>query len=136
MRDGFARSLARCRYVGITRVKLQEALLTGAAEVRQRLGVSLKALTQHDSGVEVHFSDGTSGAHDLVVGADGIRSTARALAIASFPLRTMLGRWFGEASSRHPQGTAEMMVLMGEKSFFGVVPMGEGHTYGFVVSRH
>jgi FAD-dependent urate hydroxylase len=28
---------------------------------------------------------------------------------------------------------AEMMVLMGEKSFFGVVPMGEGHTYGFGV---
>ena len=26
---------------------------------------------------------------------------------------------------------AEMMVLMGDKSFFGVVPMGDGHTYGF-----
>jgi 2-polyprenyl-6-methoxyphenol hydroxylase-like FAD-dependent oxidoreductase len=28
---------------------------------------------------------------------------------------------------------ADMMVLMGEKSFFGVVPMGDGHTYGFGV---
>jgi hypothetical protein len=27
----------------------------------------------------------------------------------------------------------DMMVLMGDKSSFGVVPMGEGHTYGFGV---
>jgi 2-polyprenyl-6-methoxyphenol hydroxylase-like FAD-dependent oxidoreductase len=64
--------------LGITRVKLQGALLIGAAAVPQRLGVSLEALTQHDGGVEVRFSDGTSGNYDLVVGADGIRSTVRA----------------------------------------------------------
>jgi len=119
--------------LGITRVKLQEALLTGAAAVPQRLGVSLKALTQHDSNVEVRFSNGTSGAYDLVVGADGIRSTVRALAIAS-SLPNYAGQvvWRSIIPTR-PRGMAEMMVLMGEKSFFGVVPMGEGHTYGFGV---
>jgi len=30
-----------------------------------------------------------------------------------------------------PQGMVDMMLLMGEKYFFGLVPMGEGHTYGF-----
>ena len=30
-----------------------------------------------------------------------------------------------------PSGMVGMMVLMGEGCFFGVVPMGEGYTYGF-----
>jgi 2-polyprenyl-6-methoxyphenol hydroxylase-like FAD-dependent oxidoreductase len=87
-------------WLGITRVKLQEALLTGAAAVPHRLSVALTALTQNDGTVEVRFSDGTSGSYDLVIGADGIRSTVRELAIASSP-PAMLDRWLGEASSRH-----------------------------------
>jgi 2-polyprenyl-6-methoxyphenol hydroxylase-like FAD-dependent oxidoreductase len=119
--------------LGITRVKLQEALLIAAAAVPQRLGVSLEALTQNDSGVEVRFSDGTSGNYDLVVGADGIRSTVRALAIASSPANYAGQVVWRSIIPARPRGMAEMMVLMGEKSFFGVVPMGEGHTYGFGV---
>jgi hypothetical protein len=30
-----------------------------------------------------------------------------------------------------PAGLVDMIVLMGEGRFFGLVPMGEGHTYGF-----
>jgi hypothetical protein len=41
--------------LGITRVKLQEILLTGAAAVPHLLGVSLTALTQQDSSIEVRF---------------------------------------------------------------------------------
>ena len=119
--------------LGITRVKLQEALLTGAAAVPQRLGVSLKALAQHDSNVEVRFSDGTSGAYDLVVGADGIRSAVRAFAVASSPPKYAGQVVWRSIIPTRPPGMAEMMVLMGEKSFFGLVPMGEGHTYGFGV---
>jgi 2-polyprenyl-6-methoxyphenol hydroxylase-like FAD-dependent oxidoreductase len=39
------------------------------------LGISLTALTAHDTKVIAGFSDGTSSAYDLVVGADGIYST-------------------------------------------------------------
>ena len=60
--------------LGITRVKLQKILRTGATAVPHRLGVALASLRQDDSTVEVHLSDGTSGSYDLVVGADGIRS--------------------------------------------------------------
>src|ERR1700738_2294126 len=69
--------------LAITRVRLQEALLTGAAAVPHRLGVSLTALTQDDARVRVVFSDGTSGDYGLVVGADGIHSTVRELAVSS-----------------------------------------------------
>jgi len=65
------------RTLGISRVKLQEALVKGASGVPIRLGVSLVTLTQDDDLVQVALSDGTSGDYDLVVGADGIYSTVR-----------------------------------------------------------
>ena len=104
--------------LGITRVRLQEALLTGAA-VSHRLGVSLTALTQDDDRVRVSFSDGTSG-DDLVVGADGIHSTVRELAVsASSPSYAGTMAWRSVIPTR-PRGILDMMVLMGE-----------GYTYGF-----
>jgi FAD-dependent urate hydroxylase len=117
--------------LGITRVRLQAALLTGAAAVPHRLGVSLTALTQDDDRVRVRFSDGTSGDYDLVVGADGIHSTVRELAIG-----TALPNYAGTIAWRsviptRPRGVLDMMVLMGEGCFFGLAPMGEGYTYGF-----
>jgi FAD-dependent urate hydroxylase len=117
--------------LGITRVRLQEALLTGAAALSHRLGVSLTGLTQEDHRVAVGFSDGTSGVYDLVVGADGINSTVRTLTISTVPPRyagTMV--WRSIVSIR-PDGLVEMMVLMGEGCVFGLVPMGGGATYGF-----
>ena len=116
--------------LGITRVRLQEALLTGAA-VSHRLGVSLTALTQDDDRVRVSFSDGTSGDYDLVVGADGIHSTVRELAVsASSPSYAGTMAWRSVIPTR-PRGILDMMVLMGEGCFFGLAPMGEGYTYGF-----
>jgi FAD-dependent urate hydroxylase len=68
---------------GIARVRLHEWLLTAAAGIQHRLGISPTALTQDDNQVRVSFSDGTSGDYDLVVGADGIYSTVRKLAVKS-----------------------------------------------------
>ena len=117
--------------LGITRVKLHEALLAGAAAVPHRLGVSLTGLTQNEGSVEIRLSDGTSGSFDLVVGADGIRSTVRELAIASSPPAYNGQMIWRSVIPTRPQGMVDMMLLMGEKYFFGLVPMGEGHTYGF-----
>jgi len=117
--------------LGITRVRLQEALLTGAAAVPHRLGVSLTALTLDDDRVRVSFSDGTSGDYDLVVGADGIHSTVRELAIGTAsPNYAGTIAWRSVIPTR-PRGVLDMMVLMGEGCFFGLAPMGEGYTYGF-----
>jgi 2-polyprenyl-6-methoxyphenol hydroxylase-like FAD-dependent oxidoreductase len=116
--------------LGITRVRLQEALRTGAM-VPHRLGVSLADLTQEDHRVAVRFSDGTAGAYDLVVGADGINSTVRTLAVrAAAPRYAGQIVWRSIISTR-PRGIGAMMVLMGEGCFFGLVPMGEGAAYGF-----
>jgi len=119
--------------LGITRVKLQEVLLTGAAAAPHRLGVALTALRQDGSTIDVRFSDGTSGSYDLVVGADGIRSAVREFAIASSPPAYSGQMVWRSVIPTRPTGMADMMILVGERSFFGVAPMGEGHTYGFGV---
>src|SRR4029077_5380730 len=116
----------------MTRVRLHEALLTGAASVPHRLAVSLTTLTQDDDQVHVGLSDGASKDSDLVVGADGIHSTVRALAVGSSPPSYAGQMVWRSVITSCPQGIVDnIMVLMGDGCFFGLVPMGEGYTYGF-----
>src|SRR5215469_18863092 len=104
--------------LAVTRLRLQEALLTGAVAVPLRLGVSLTALTQDDKRVRVSLSDG-SGDYDLVVGADGIYSTVRQLAVKSSPPSYAGQMVWRSIIPTRPRGIVEMMVLMGEGCFFG-----------------
>jgi 2-polyprenyl-6-methoxyphenol hydroxylase-like FAD-dependent oxidoreductase len=117
--------------VGIARTKLQRALLAGAASAPARLGVCVTALGQEQNRVLVGFSDGSDGEYDLVVGADGIYSTVRRLAISARPpdfIGTMI--WRSLVPTR-PAGLTHMKLLMGDGCYFGLVPIGDGHTYGF-----
>jgi len=117
--------------IGIERTKLQEALLAGAAAVPARLGISPTGLSQDGDRVIVDFSDGSRADYDLVVGADGIHSTVRTLAIGG-PLPRYAGQvaWRSIIPTR-PRGLDDMMVVMGDGCFFGLVPVGGGRTYGF-----
>jgi 2-polyprenyl-6-methoxyphenol hydroxylase-like FAD-dependent oxidoreductase len=106
--------------VGIARARLQQALIGSAAPVPIRLGTSVASLKQEQDRVLVDFSDGSAADYDLVVGADGIYSTVRGLAIGAVPptyAGTMV--WRSIVSSR-PTSLTDMMILMGD-----------GHTYGF-----
>ncbi|GAC1454155.1 MAG: FAD-dependent oxidoreductase [Ktedonobacterales bacterium] len=117
--------------IGISRAALQRALIVGATPVPTRLGVSIASLTQEQNRVSVSFSDGSSTEYDLVVGADGIYSSVRELAICATPplyAGTMI--WRSLVSTR-PRGVSHLIILMGDGCYFGLVPMGDGHTYGF-----
>jgi 2-polyprenyl-6-methoxyphenol hydroxylase-like FAD-dependent oxidoreductase len=88
-------------------------------------------LIQDERRVSVSFSDGSSKDYDLVVGADGIASTVRRLMSGTASVGyTGLMDWRSLVPTR-PRGVRNLMVLLGEGRFFGLVPMGEGHTYGF-----
>src|SRR5260370_16329299 len=67
--------------IGIERTKLQQVLLSGVTAVPYRLGTSILSLTQDGRWVSVVFSDGSTGEYGLVVGADGISSSVRVLAL-------------------------------------------------------
>jgi len=117
--------------LGITRVRLQEILLAAAAAVPHRLGAAVTSLTQDGERVSVGFGDGTSGDYDLVVGADGIHATVRGLAVSPVtPDYAGTMAWRSVIPAR-PPGVTHLAMLMGEGCFFGLVPVGDGQTYGF-----
>ena len=117
--------------VGIERPNLQRALLPGVANVRCRLGTSVISLEQDDRRVSVGFSDGSTGDYDLVVGADGIRSTVRALTLtAAVPSDLGAMNWRSIAPIL-PAGLSALQIHLGEGCVFGLVPMGAGRTYAF-----
>jgi 2-polyprenyl-6-methoxyphenol hydroxylase-like FAD-dependent oxidoreductase len=117
--------------VGIERSKLQGALLPGVANVRCRLGTSVTSLVQDDRRVSVGFSDGSTGDYDLVVGADGIKSTVRALTLTTVaPSDLGAMNWRSIAPIR-PAGLTALQLHLGDGCIFGLVPMGAGRTYGF-----
>jgi 2-polyprenyl-6-methoxyphenol hydroxylase-like FAD-dependent oxidoreductase len=60
-------------------------LVSGAGHATHRLGVAVTAVASEAGRVAVGFSDGSSGGYDLVVGADGIYSTVRALTVSPVP---------------------------------------------------
>ncbi|HXR25804.1 MAG TPA: FAD-dependent monooxygenase [Candidatus Binataceae bacterium] len=64
--------------IGIAREGLMAGLLTGVG-AQIRYSNTIVSLDQAAGGVDVGFSDGTRGTYDLVVGADGTKSTVRKL---------------------------------------------------------
>lgn len=118
-------------FIGVERIKLHQALVAGAAGVPYRLGISLVSLSQDTRRVSVGFSDRSATEYDLVVGADGIASTVRTL-IWRDALPAYLGamNWRSVAPNP-PCGSTALRFLLGDGSFFGLCPVGDGRTYGF-----
>jgi FAD-dependent urate hydroxylase len=117
--------------LGITRIRLQRILAAGAAGVPHRLGVAVTGIAQDGDRVAVAFSDGSEAGYDLVVGADGIHSTVRRLAVSDVaPAYADTMAWRSVAAAR-PAGVEHLLILMGEGCFFGLVPVEDGQTYGF-----
>lgn len=118
-------------FVGIARSDLQQVLLSGAAGVPSRPGMSIVALDQDEHRVSVVFSDGSTGDYDLVAGADGIASTVRKLTLsAAPPIYAGQMTWRSLAPIR-PRGLNTLQFVLGDGCFFGLCPVGDGRTYGF-----
>src|SRR5215469_2629908 len=82
--------------MGALRSDLQAVLCDHvyAAGVSVRLWLSVRSIAQYSQRAYVQFTDGTDGRYDLVVGADGIRSTVRAmLGIAVTPQPSGMSIW-------------------------------------------
>jgi FAD-dependent urate hydroxylase len=117
--------------IGIERTKLQRALLPGVTNVRCRLGTAVTSLVQDSCWVSVGFSDGSTGAYDLVVGADGIRSTVRAQILATAGQSDLGAMNWRSIAPIRPAGLTALQLYLGHGCVFGLVPLGAGRTYGF-----
>src|SRR5689334_19996631 len=75
----------------LARILLARAARTGA---KVRFGTTFRTLEADPAGVDVTFTDGSTGRYDLVIGADGIRSATRhALGIELTTRGVGMGIW-------------------------------------------
>src|SRR3954447_13661037 len=121
--------------VGMPRPELARVLLDRAAAtgVKLRYGTTFTELTQDDDGVDVTFSDGSTGRYDVVVGADGVRSwTRRALGINLETRSVGMGIW--RAFGPRPASVTRTDLYYGGPSYIaGYCPTGEDSLYAYIV---
>ncbi|WP_338867798.1 FAD-dependent monooxygenase [Myxococcus stipitatus] len=96
-----------------------------------RLEVTVSSLKNGAEGVEVEFSDGTKDRYDVVVGADGIRSTVREFVCGAEVTSRYSGYtcWRVIVDGHFEDAVVEMW---GRGRRVGVVPIGAGQSYVFL----
>jgi len=117
--------------IGIERRMLLKILRERASGIPIRYGLSAAGFTHNNDWVRVQFSDGSCADYDLVIGADGIHSTVRAVAHGG-----PSPRYAGQVVWRSVidgtlHGLNGMHQVMGNGCFFGLLPVAGGRTYGF-----
>lgn len=101
------------------RVLEQEALRRG---IRIEYGKRLVNVTETPDGVTAHFADGTRATADVLIGADGIRSTVRTLIDREAPEPRYAGLIsFGARVDEPavPSTQGKMLMSFGKRAFFG-----------------
>ena len=124
---GFWDGVGGC--VAIERSALHEVLQEAIGEVPVRLGTSVTSLDDGDGPApRASFSDGSSRSYDVVVGADGVHSTIRSLALGG-----PAARYVGQACWRYvAHGFPELdgwTVWLGPGCSFLTVALGDGAVY-------
>ncbi|MCX5046347.1 FAD-dependent monooxygenase [Aldersonia sp. NBC_00410] len=121
--------------VGMERPELARILRDTAdlAGAKARFGTTVTSFQQDDDGVDVHFSDGSHGRYDVVVGADGVRSTTRrALGIDLETVPTGMGIW--RLICSRPTSIARTDLYYGGAGYIaGYCPTGEDSMYAYIV---
>jgi FAD-dependent urate hydroxylase len=94
-----------------------------------RLGRTVRSLERAEGPVGVTFDDGGGGGeYDLVVGADGLRSTVRRLAVDQRP-PIPVGQQSWRFLAACPAEVTTWTVLLGRGTSFLAVPVGPGLVY-------
>jgi FAD-dependent urate hydroxylase len=111
--------------LALPRTELHQILREG---VPVRLGRTIRSLEHLDGPVQVGFDDGSGGDYDLVVGADGLRSTVRRLAVDPRPPLPVGQHSWRFLAARPPQ-VSTWTVMLGRGTSFLTVPVGPGLVY-------
>ena len=96
-------------------------------DIRIEYGKRLAKVTETPESVTAHFADGTQATADVLIGADGIRSTVRTLIAPDAPEPSYTGLIsFGARvdESGLPSTDAKMLMSFGKRAFFGYQVIG------------
>jgi len=121
--------------VGIGRPALHKILgdRTIADGVEVRLGVTATSITDDSDGVDVHFSDGSTGRFDIVVGADGVYSQTRTAIMPDAPRPEFTGQAVWRYNFARPADLDALHAYNGPIGI-GLVPISETLMYMYVTT--
>ncbi|QAY59280.1 2-polyprenyl-6-methoxyphenol hydroxylase [Microbacterium protaetiae] len=123
--------------MGMYRPDLARIMLTHAerAGVTVRFGARASGIQHHGDDVEVSVDDAAIGRYDLVIGADGLHSTVRALiGIDATPQQTGMGIWRSFVS-RPAEVQRTELYYGGPVYIAGYTPTGDDTMYAFLVEK-
>lgn len=121
------------RPVSIHRADLHEGLQETVADVPVRFNTTVKAITQDATAVTVQFNDKTTDRFDMVVGADGVHSIVRTLALDNPTLQPYGWRgWFFWADA-WKQKSEEVQMIVAPGVGFASFPLHDRHFVGLNV---
>ena len=122
---------------GITRPRLhrilQDAVLASGADVDT--GLTISSLVQGADGVDVAFSDGTSAAYDIVVGADGINSLVRTMVFGPELRAEYIGQVCWRYNIPRPPDVNRLQMFVGSRGKAGFVPLADDLMYTLLIEK-
>jgi FAD-dependent urate hydroxylase len=116
--------------LALPRADLHQVLREG---VPARMGRTIRSLEHLDGPVQVTFEDGSGGDFDLVVGADGLRSSVRRLAVDQRP-PVPVGQHSWRFLAARPPEVTTWEVMFGRGTSFLTVPVSQGLVYCYADS--
>lgn len=121
---------------GILRPVLHRIMAERMAElgVQVRTGTGVSALTQDADGVDVAFTDGTSGRYDLVIGADGLFSQIRGMILPDAPQPRYTGQVSWRAQMALPSDWITGRMYFGPLKV-GFTPCGPNAMYLYLLEN-
>lgn len=117
--ERFASSTGMLRPV-LHEILRDEALRLG---VQVRLGVRVRSLVQEPDRVHVKFDDDTASSHDLVVGADGVRSQIRQLVFGDEHQPSFMGQSCWRFTAPRPEEISTAVMYKGANTQAGLIPL-------------
>ena len=99
-------------FIGLLRPELYERMLAAIPDGVIRFGVQVDRIEQDDRAVTLHFADGSTAEHDVLVGADGIDSLVRRTLWGDAPKREHRLHIFGGFTFAEVEGTAPNMCVL------------------------
>lgn len=122
--------------LGIHRAELQRVLASQTGD-RLRLGMACVAVSRNERSVTARFANGQEEQADILIGADGLRSTVRTELFGSQrPRYAGYTAWRGVAridSATIPIESTQL--IMGRGAHFGCLPIGGRWVYWFIAAR-
>jgi 2-polyprenyl-6-methoxyphenol hydroxylase-like FAD-dependent oxidoreductase len=114
--------------VGVRRAQLQKSLVNALGSTKVQFSTTVKAIANHGAATAVQSSDGSDRLYDLVIGADGVRSSIRKLAFGAAP-----PRYCGQVAWRFlatcPPSITGWTLFVGHHGAFLFIPIGDGQAY-------